>query len=397
MGQRIEHGQDKNRFIFQKLGQLLDIGLVFATADGRPLGDGWPAHHPAGSSRELLELLVTGASGQKVPFVYKDSFGVYFGCIRCGNVYALVGPMSQEPLVGVRMHQYYRHYGIRQEDERALRQVPLLHMLSVVELVAMQLLGEAYQDEEIIYANCLVAPEPGHEAPRGMGEDEEHYHHTYNQERRLLDSVREGDAAAAVTYSMQLDQELGRLSGKELNHWKNAAVTAITLCTRAAIEGGLPPSGAYRLSDHYIRKCDGCSDIAQILACRNQAVEEMTGRVKERRQGRSSSSYVERCKDYVANHFREKIYQEELAKLLGISSSYLSRLFHKETGMRLQEYIVQVRAEHAANLLQYSNESIASISEYVNFPSQSYMGKVFQKQFHMSPKQYRESRKPTGF
>lgn len=57
----------------------------------------------------------------------------------------------------------------------------------------------------------------------------------------------------------------------------------------------------------------------------------------------------------------------------------------------LQDYIVQVRLKHAADLLKYSNESIANIAEYVNFPLQSYMGRMFQAYLHMSPGQYRQS------
>lgn len=37
--------------------------------------------------------------------------------------------------------------------------------------------------------------------------------------------------------------------------------------------------------------------------------------------------------------------------------------------IRLQEYIARFRAERAANLLKYSNESIANIGDYVGFPS----------------------------
>lgn len=80
-----------------------------------------------------------------------------------------------------------------------------------------------------------------------------------------------------------------------------------------------------------------------------------------------------------------------------ISSSYLSGLFHRETGVWLQDYIVQVRVEHAAKLLLYSNESIARIAEYVNFPSQSCMGKVFKAYKHMYPREFREAGEPTGF
>ena len=87
----------------------------------------------------------------------------------------------------------------------------------------------------------------------------------------------------------------------------------------------------------------------------------------------------------------------EIADTLGLSETYLSRLFKKETGERLQDYIVGVRLEHAANLLKYSEESLSKIAEYVKFPSQSYMGKVFKEKYKMSPRQYREQNRPAEY
>lgn len=87
----------------------------------------------------------------------------------------------------------------------------------------------------------------------------------------------------------------------------------------------------------------------------------------------------------------------DIAVNLGLSESYLSRLFRRETGERLQDYIVSVRLEHAVNLLKYSEESISNIAEYVNFPSQSYMGKIFQKKYQMSPKQFRKKYSPSEY
>ena len=55
------------------------------------------------------------------------------------------------------------------------------------------------------------------------------------------------------------------------------------------------------------------------------------------------------------------------------------------------------RVERAVNLLVYSDESIPDIAEYVNFPSQSYFGRVFKERKGMTPKQYRDKNKPTEF
>lgn len=212
-----------------------------------------------------------------------------------------------------------------------------------------------------------------------------------------MDAVKEGDIEEAVRLSKGMDVNVGRLGESEVEHWRNLSIVAATLCARAAIEGGVMPSIAYRLSGFYINKSTACKDITQIMIYRNHAIEELAKRVREQKDKRHTSSYTEQCKDYVSGHYREKIYLEDIADALGISSSYLSRLFKKETGISLQDFINDVRVEKAANLLRYSEETLPGIAEYVNFPSQSYFGKIFKQKMKMTPKQYRELYKPAGF
>ena len=96
-------------------------------------------------------------------------------------------------------------------------------------------------------------------------------------------------------------------------------------------------------------------------------------------------------------HYREKIYLEDVAEALKISPTYLSRLFKRETGQNFQDYINEVRVDRAANLLKYSEMSLSEISQYVNFPNQSYFGKIFKKYKNMTPRAYRDSNKPAEF
>ncbi len=373
-------------FVCDRLEKLFPFDIMFVSDDLEISGGG--GHNPICRARELAAELIAGARAQEPPFLYMDEFQVCYGAVRRPGGYVLFGPMSTGPLSGVELHRYCRHYGI--EEEKVLAGFLPAHVLCIAQLLAKEALGRIYSDEELFEANDFAGTKKAEEVKRygNRPQDEEGCHHTYSEERALLDAVKDGDADTAVALAVKMDMELGRLSGRQYSHWKNAAVAAVTLCARAAIEGGLPPAEAYRLSDFYIQKCDGCRDITQVLECRNRAVAGMARRV--RRTGRGDPVIV-RCRDYIENHYREKINLTELSAALGISSSYLSRLFHRKTGVKLQDYIVQVRLEHAARLLRYSDESIAGIAEYVNFPSQSYMGRVFRERMHISPKRYRES------
>lgn len=388
-------------YLLKKIAILMKVG-IFRSQNGELTSYQKHAeYNPILHSERLREHLIEAASRQEFPYLYKDKYSVYFACIQAEDSFYLIGPMSIQLLERVELHHYYRNYEMTKETEKRLLHFSFAEVLDTVEVIAKIVSEEEYSDDDLIYANHLIRETKEQEEHEqilfDMKEGEEElYHHTYQEERKLLDSVRDGRSEDAIQYSRNMDSELGKLSIKELNHWKNVAIVAITLTTRAAIEGGLSPSVAYRISDFYIQKSDNCKDIAQIIKYRDHAVEELAGQVN-RKKSRKTSSYVERCRDYVEKHYREKIYLSEIADILGLSETYLSRLFKKETGERLQDYIVSVRLEHAANLLKYSEESISKIAEYVNFPSQSYMGKIFKEKYLLSPKQYREKNRPAEY
>lgn len=390
-------------YLLKRIAILMNLG-IFYTEQGEVHALCEHAEdNPLFGCESLRERLSAGADMQKEPYIYKDRYMVYFACMKKKDVYYFLGPMGLEALERVDLYHYHREYGLKQMEgeQKRFRRFTFSEMLDVVEMASVILNGREYSDNDLIYANELVWQNKEQEEKEQvlftMKEGEEElYHHTYKEEQKLLDSIREGRTKDALRFSRNMDAELGTLSKKEFNHWKNVAIVAITLCTRAAIDGGISPSIAYRISDFYIQKSDSAADIAQIIKFRDHAIEELTEQVKKK-MGRKSSNYVEQCKDYVNKHYREKIYLSDIADTLLLSETYLSKLFKKEAGIRLQDYITEVRLAHAANLLKYSEESLSYIAEYVNFPTQSYFGKVFKEKYGLSPKKYREQKRPAEY
>lgn len=389
-------------YLLKKIANLNHVGIADCKNGGQPeiYYEENAEYNPLSYSESLKDILINGCMKQEAPYLYKDQFEVYYSCIRTGDGFIIIGPMSMNVLDQVETHQYYRFYGIQTEMEKRLMHFTLAEILDIVEIAANIVLDKEYTDDELIYANNL-AEGAGEQKEKQVRSDvrkgeEEFYHHTYQEERKLLDSVREGRCEEALRYSRNMDSRIGKMADKEINQWKNLAIAAIALCTRASIEGGTSPAAAYRLSDFYVQKCDGCKDIAQMIKYRDHAVKDLTEQVR-RRQSRKSSSYIERAKDYIAGNYKKKIYLSDMAENLGLSETYLSRLFKKETGIRIQDFIVDVRLEHAANLLKYSDETLSNVAEYVNFPSQSYMGKVFKEKYGVTPKYYRKLNQPSEF
>lgn len=389
-------------FLLKNLSGLLQTG-IFYVERGR-MDDGWKTSesNPLCKDKALQDMLLQGADMQEFPFLYQDEFQVFFGCVAAEVGYCMVGPMNADFFDRLKRHRFYQKYHISEYAEKNLRRFTLMEVLQTMCIVARIVSGKTYTDQQLVDANHLASVTKEQEEEDKIrfnlrSEEEDIYRHSYQEELELLNRVKEGNVEEAVRLSKRMDVEIGRLGGTELAHLRNLLTIGAALCTRAAIEGGVSPYTAYRISGFYINKGAECKDTTQILVYRNHAVEELAKRVREIRAKQHTSSYTMRCKDYVIKHFREKIYLDQIADTLGISSSYLSRLFKRETGIRLQDYVNQVRVERAANLLVYSEESIPKIAQYVNFPSQSYFGKIFKAYKNMTPRQYRETYKPAEF
>lgn len=360
-----------------------------------------PEYNPLYRNESFRLSLTVHADEQKEPVLISDDFHMFSICVKWKSSYYMMGPLSTRVMSRTERHRFYHFYGIDEKWEKDLNYRTLMEVLQIAGIFTKLITGQEYTDQQFIDANYHAVSRVRERQEQiwfdMKSEDEDLYRHTYQEERRILDAVKEGNVKEAVRLSKAMDVNIGRLGESEIDHWRNLSIVAVTLCARAAIEGGMMPAAAYRLSGFYINKSTACKDITQILIYRNHAIEELTKRVHERKEKRHTSSYTEQCKDYVYGHYREKIYLDDIADTLGISGSYLSRLFRKETGSSLQDFINDVRVEKAANLLIYSEETLSGIAEYVNFPSQSYFGKVFKQKMQMSPKLYRELHKPTEF
>lgn len=347
-------------------------------------------------SEELRELLKNRIMNQKTPVIYQDENKVIFcGMREKMTKMLLLGSICIEDMSYVEIHRYCKAYQI--ENEQCPPKLKLQNLLALLELLSYIKIEEKYEDEEILDANGLIEKqEIGLEADVRI-DTEDIYHHTYQEEVKTMDYIREGNLEEVVGAVELLASTAGKLSENEIRNERNLGICSITLATRAAIEGGAAPAKAYKLSDLYINKIDQCKRMTEIFEYRKRSLYDFAKLVVEERAKRANSRYTEQCKEYIRKYYHQKIYISDIAKALGISESHLSRIFKKETGESIQEYSMHMRIERAENLLKYSEASLTEISEYLCFSSQSHFGKVFKVYKNMTPKQYRDYYKSPEF
>lgn len=106
---------------------------------------------------------------------------------------------------------------------------------------------------------------------------------------------------------------------------------------------------------------------------------------------KSSVIYIAKSIAYIDEHFREKIYLDELAEMTNLSLRHFTRLFTSAYKITPLCYINSLRLNFACELLKNSSVSISEIAYSSGFSDSNYFSRIFKKNFGKSPVEYRKN------
>lgn len=92
---------------------------------------------------------------------------------------------------------------------------------------------------------------------------------------------------------------------------------------------------------------------------------------------------------YVGEHYKEKIYIEEIADFLGYSTEYFSRFFKKNTGLNFTDFLLDYRLTSAKWELLTTDYSINQIIYNNGFSNTATFYRNFKELTGYSPKEFR--------
>ena len=106
-------------------------------------------------------------------------------------------------------------------------------------------------------------------------------------------------------------------------------------------------------------------------------------------------SHVERARKYIDDHFSLPIGAGDVARELHITAAHLTRLFQRDVGKSVTDYITHRRIERACEYLRSSEIPIGSLAVNVGFPDQNYFTRRFRAITGLSPSAYRKKYRET--
>ena len=113
-----------------------------------------------------------------------------------------------------------------------------------------------------------------------------------------------------------------------------------------------------------------------------------------RERENKAKGIIEEAKQKIQEEFGDPdIGLEKIAAEVGLTQTYFSSLFKKETGMTILEYITNERVTMAAELLVETNFPIVTVADSVGYGNYSYFTKIFKRYMGDNPKTYRQKHK----
>jgi len=102
-----------------------------------------------------------------------------------------------------------------------------------------------------------------------------------------------------------------------------------------------------------------------------------------------SQTMVDKVRQYIAANLDQPLTRKDIANHVYLNPDYLAKLFKKQTGTALSDYVVNERMRQAKSMLEHTETSIGIVAASVGYSSFSYFSKTFKNKFGLTPQEFR--------
>lgn len=99
-------------------------------------------------------------------------------------------------------------------------------------------------------------------------------------------------------------------------------------------------------------------------------------------------SSVALVRQFIQDHYTEEISRQDIENAVHMNGDYLNRIFKKETGYSLIQYIQYYRVLAAKQMISKGKNNLSDVAFSAGFDNPSYFIKVFRKWTGMTPGEY---------
>ncbi|AUS97091.1 DNA-binding response regulator [Clostridium thermosuccinogenes] len=209
--------------------------------------------------------------------------------------------------------------------------------------------------------------------------------HKFND--AIVNHIQSGNLNAALEDINKLFQKY-RENKEPIEHIKVSSMLLCSLCFRLPANLNLNADLLnINEADIYkqIQQCKSIQSLLDLIVDVIKSISKLTSENKKQ-----YSLIVREVNNFLHNNYNKNINLQSIADHVHVNSSYLSRLFKKETNMSIIDTLNKIRIEKAKQLLMDPRNKVFEVASEVGFDDPTYFTHVFAKYVGMSPKEYRD-------
>ncbi len=217
----------------------------------------------------------------------------------------------------------------------------------------------------------------------------QHMEIRYQYENELMHLVSKGLVHRAENMLNQFSEyTIEQRAQDPLRNFKNYAVICNTLLRKACENGGVHPFDLNRISTDYAHVIESSLTPERVKDTMIEMLRSYCRAVRKHRL-RSYSLPVQKVILFIENNLSAPLTLKAIAKEHNLNHSYLSDLFHRETGQTIIQYITEKRLDLAAKLLKDTHLSIQAVAQQCGINDVNYFSKLFKKAYNVSPRKHK--------
>lgn len=111
--------------------------------------------------------------------------------------------------------------------------------------------------------------------------------------------------------------------------------------------------------------------------------------IDQTNEAANADDFVDTAINYLEENYSRQMNLNDVANFLHVNAQYLSRKMKQKTGMSFGQLLTNIRLKNACRLMQENKKSLLIIAEESGFSDFRYFGRVFKKEYGLTPSQYR--------
>jgi len=133
------------------------------------------------------------------------------------------------------------------------------------------------------------------------------------------------------------------------------------------------------------------AQLTQLLLTILRQHNEPEGNLKASNSLNSKNEIIRRAQQYISTHIREKLSVPHVARMVDVSPSYLTALFHKNLQISPGEYIRRIKIQESKQMIREGNLNFTEIAAALNYSTVHHFSRQFKEKFGITPTEYAKS------